>query len=376
MNKQAEGARGAGAAGAAARTRTDMKPPRRGTRVLIGLAAVLVPGIGAASGQQAPPFDAHPVQVTDCDRAPPERAADPALEYFRTAVERARGRRPDFAGCWRVIEAGCGTACQQIILVHPSTGATRWGPTVSAGATWRRDSEWLITNTRESSTPAPRRSYRFDTASAVLLPRKPVEPPPGVLNLLPSIDDSRPAVTDLRRRLQRIVDTRDHEALLDLVAPDVTVSFGGNGGPGEFRRHWALERVPGRSAIWRILERLLRFPPAAERTHDGRTWVIWPYYFDHWPDDRKAYGHVFAADYAVPVLARPAADAPPVTRVSFAGLATADAAAPEGWSAVRTGDGDVGFIAPEQQVVPVLGYRLLLYRADNRWRIDALIAGD
>jgi hypothetical protein len=349
---------------------------RRAIRAFVALAAVVLPGSGVTANEPIDPLGAHPVQVTACDRVPPARAPDPATRFFEAAIERARSREPDFAGCWRVIQAGCGTACQQIILVHPSSGATRWGPTVSAGADYRRDSEWLVTNARETSTPAPRRSYRFDSASAVLLPVEPVEAPSGALHLPPPAADARPAVSELRQRLQRIVDTHDHEALLALVAPDVIVSFGGDGGPEEFRAHWALDHAPRRSPVWEVLDRLLRLPPAADQPDAGKTWVTWPYYFDHWPDETPAYGRVFAADYAVPILARPATDAPLVTRASFAALTTADASAPNGWTAVRIDDGEVGFIAPGQPVFPVLGHRLLLHRADNGWRIDALVAGD
>jgi hypothetical protein len=77
--------------------------------------------------------------------------ADETLRNLRPVIREiiaediARG--PNFAGAYRLIEVGCGTACQSIVVVDLTGGNFLWAPiSATAGVTFRKDSRLVIVN--------------------------------------------------------------------------------------------------------------------------------------------------------------------------------------------------------------------------------------
>lgn len=202
------------------------------------------------------------------------------------------------------------------------------------------------------------------------------------------------AMRDIVARLADIVRQRDAEALRALLAPDVLVSFGGDGGPADFMQHWALDDAPRQSPVWGVLAALLRHNPAVER--DGVVRIVFPYYFSGWPHD--GFGYRFAYGSGIALRAGPHDRAPVLRRIGFEAviepgaadgwdefaemLVSDDEAAhaagqPQGrWVAVITRHGEFGYV--DRTLVPgITGYRLSLVRTESgAWHIDMLVAGD
>jgi len=212
------------------------------------------------------------------------------------------------------------------------------------------------------------------------------KPPPAAARDAP--------IRDIVTGLADIVRRRDANALRALLAPDVLVSFGGDGGPADFIQHWALDDAPQQSPVWDVLSALLRHNPAVER--DGELRLVFPYYFSGWPHD--GYGYRFAYGSGIALRAGPHDRAPVLRRIGFEAviepraaegwdefaemLASDDDAAhaagqPQGrWVAVITRHGEFGYV--DGTLVPgITGYRLSLVRTESgAWHIDMLVAGD
>lgn len=191
--------------------------------------------------------------------------------------------------------------------------------------------------------------------------------------------------------LAGIVRRRDADGLRALLAPDVLVSFGGDGGPAEFVERWDLASAPRTSAVWEVLAALLRHNPAVERD-DGAVRIVFPYYFATWPHD--GYGHRFVHGSGVALRAGPHDRAPVLDRLGFEAVmdpgaaegwedvadmlaATAEAdEVPGRWAPVITRTGLFGYV--DRGLAPgIVGYRLSMTREDGGdWRIDMLVAGD
>ncbi len=70
----------------------------------------------------------------------------PDARTFQSALARAIGTRPDFAGAYTLVQIGCGTSCQAIALVDARDGAVFFGPTAEAGLDYRADSRLIVVN--------------------------------------------------------------------------------------------------------------------------------------------------------------------------------------------------------------------------------------
>ncbi|MGH7591570.1 MAG: hypothetical protein ACREL2_09030, partial [Gemmatimonadales bacterium] len=77
------------------------------------------------------------------------------------------------------------------------------------------------------------------------------------VNTLLPVDEARrdPSLTVFRAKLVRAVETRDTAFVLSVLAPNVTNSFGGDGGVDEFRHRWQL--AAGGPQLWATLHDIL-----------------------------------------------------------------------------------------------------------------------
>jgi hypothetical protein len=172
-----------------------------------------------------------------------------------------------------------------------------------------------------------------------------------------------------RDALLRTLAQRDTASLYAIVAPDIRVSFGPDNGIGAFREEWR----PGEddSEIWSVLDDLLR--------HGGRFTTpdlfIAPWTFFGLSDSLDAFEYLVVRDSGVIVRAAPDASAAVLARLSFEIVRAASTPAPEGWTAIMTGDGRLGYVDADRVRSPV-GYRAGFERRDGRWLLVFLAAGD
>lgn len=178
-----------------------------------------------------------------------------------------------------------------------------------------------------------------------------------------------PAFAAFRDSVLRIVAARDTSALLALVAPDIKNSFGGDGGPAEFRAQWRLGEPD--SELWGVLDDILR--------HGGRfagpDAFIAPYTFDGLPDTLDAFEHLMVRDADVPVHAGRDSTSAILARLSY-DIVRAGPYDPETtWTAIALGGERVGYV-PADRIRSAVDYRLQFARRDGRWLLVFLLAGD
>ena len=176
--------------------------------------------------------------------------------------------------------------------------------------------------------------------------------------------------------LRAVVERRDAEALRRVLADDVAVSFGGDGGPAGFET--AYRPADPASDLWPTLGRLLdQGPPARE----GEV-TAFPWAYTTPPDSLAAAERAGAQVYGVTARAgapvRDAAGAV-VARAPYgtwlAGLP--GGADPESTWAVRVpGRADRTGLVRRADVFAPYDLRVGFRRLDGRWRLVFLIAGD
>ena len=122
-------------------------------QLLILLIAVL---IGTATSQSWP-FEEHAVTVFQGRPASP-KLETPLVKEHGTIIRKAAMRGANFAGHYRVVDWGCGTACGVYVIVDERTGKVFEPPEISkgvdlgvAGPEFRRDSTLMVV----ASCPPP-----------------------------------------------------------------------------------------------------------------------------------------------------------------------------------------------------------------------------
>lgn len=114
------------------------------------------PAGGAAP--ETPTFEAHPAAPSSLGGpAPVDLTSHPRARRFRTVLSRGAAEGPNFAGHYTVVSWGCGTMCQEFMIVDALTGRVYDGRTTALGAEYRLDSDLLVINPpdRLAETPCP-----------------------------------------------------------------------------------------------------------------------------------------------------------------------------------------------------------------------------
>jgi hypothetical protein len=176
-----------------------------------------------------------------------------------------------------------------------------------------------------------------------------------------------------RARLQAAVASRDTTEILRVLAPDILSSFGGDGGPEEFRRTWRLAQ-PNHSQLWAALGVVL----ALGGRFQGDTAFYAPYTFDGTPGDGFETLAVLGRNVLVRVM--PTATSAVIDTLSFEAVTRwreghSDSAAPAGWEPVRTSKAKTGWVLGHYLRSPI-DYRAGFVRRQGQWWLGAFVAGD
>lgn len=173
-----------------------------------------------------------------------------------------------------------------------------------------------------------------------------------------------------RAALQRAIAVRDTAALLAVIDPEIKLSFGGDYGSERFR-----EMLADASAeTWTELGTVLAL---GGRFYDDSTFAA-PYTYTDSPDQVDPFEALIALGDSVPVYAAPGDDAEVVAHLSF-GVVRNEwerrDPLPEGWAAVRLGDGTLAYVRSRSVRSPI-DYRAIFSRRGGRWWMITFIAGD
>lgn len=119
---------------------------------------------GRASASDHFSFSGYPAaEVLSRKPAKLDSSSDDRFQALKPVVQRiiaedvAKG--PNYAGVYRLIEVGCGTACQNIAAIDLRTGKIVWAPiATSAGVLFRKDSRLIIVK-EDKQYQSPRRYF-------------------------------------------------------------------------------------------------------------------------------------------------------------------------------------------------------------------------
>ncbi len=173
-----------------------------------------------------------------------------------------------------------------------------------------------------------------------------------------------------RRQLRAAVDRRDVRFIESILDPEILNSFGGDGGPKEFRETWKLDR-PSRSTLWRTLRSVLSMG-SGEITGQ----FCAPYVFAKFPDWKGLddFYAVAVIKKKVPAYDRPDARAPVRAYYSYDVLNSAPGA-PPGWLQIQRPSGQPLYIRRADARSPI-DYRACFHKREERWFMTTLVAGD
>lgn len=190
---------------------------------------------------------------------------------------------------------------------------------------------------------------------------------------LPPVDQCSgdASFVQFRGALRKATEKRDAKALLQLLAPDVTVNFGGDVGRKSFAAQWELDR-PAKSGLWRELSAIAKLGCA--RVQKARVMPSFAGQFNP-GNDQDAFEKMVVTSPAARLRnARPASSAT-VATLSW-DVVTALEAPDEGAEIkVRTARGREGWLSRSQLRSP-LDYRAVVEKRKGKWMITAFVAGD
>ena len=212
-------------------------------------------------------------------------------------------------------------------------------------------------------------------------------PAPSAITL-PTPPPVSTSAAEFVAKLRLIATERDIDEFMGLLNDDVMVSCGGSGGKAEFAGHWRLDTERGRSTLWATLERLLEhggWNEAGGKDDDGVDFperLALPWFFQAWPGDADAE-NAFIVEKTAPLRAAPELAAPIVARLAHPTVVhgrveegdEAPAWVDHGWLAVSAPESGLGFVRQED-VVPLLGTRILAVATPGGWKIEAMVSGD
>ncbi len=113
-------------------------------------------GAQLASDARPPAFEDYPAarESFGGDPAEPDFATLPGARMFRTPIRRGAAEGPNLARQYTVVTWGCGSQCQQFVILDAESGRITDGFTTMWGVEHRLDSELVIVNPRPPDLPA------------------------------------------------------------------------------------------------------------------------------------------------------------------------------------------------------------------------------
>jgi len=172
-----------------------------------------------------------------------------------------------------------------------------------------------------------------------------------------------------RNSLVDIVKRRDTPALLAILDPEITNSFGGTGGVPEFEEQW--EIFNRKSDVWKVLGSILSMGGAFVSENE----FCAPYVSARFPSDLDGFewAAIVAAD--VPLLAEAREEAVVIARLSYALVRTSPERRSGDWVMVDVEEVGTGYVRGSLVRSPI-DWRAYFSKRENRWVMSALVAGD
>lgn len=189
---------------------------------------------------------------------------------------------------------------------------------------------------------------------------------------LPPVDQcsSQAGFAEFRQSLEIAVQRRNEKALLDLLAPDVMVNFGGDSGRQAFARQWGFSQKD-QSPLWAELETILALGCALH----GEAALIPSLAGQFNPeDDQDLFEKVVVISDKAELRAGTEPGSKVLAKLAWNVVNSVEASG-DVYMKVRLADGREGWL-PADQLRSPLDYRAVIEKRDGQWLITAFVAGD
>ena len=189
---------------------------------------------------------------------------------------------------------------------------------------------------------------------------------------LPPVEEcsSEPGFTAFRDRLRDVAAGKDRKALLAMLAPDVTVNFGGAQGPEAFAEAWGLDRADD-SDLWPLLRKILALGCAV--SDEGYAIPSLTIQFEP-QEDEDFFDTFVVVSPAATLRSGPEANSKAVAKLAWDVVKAVDQSR-GAQTKVRLQDGREGWVSSEDLYNPAY-YRMFLQKRGGKWVIAAFVAGD
>jgi hypothetical protein len=173
-----------------------------------------------------------------------------------------------------------------------------------------------------------------------------------------------------REELLVTIEHRDVEALIEVIDPNVLISFGMDNGIEHFMEEW--DPASPESEIWDELAVLLRMGGTFQP--NGAFYA--PYVFTEFPDDLEPFMGRLILGPNVPLYELPDTSSNILTYLSYNAVRyRRDSRVLEGWTSVMTQDNRAGFVE-ESMVHGPIDYRAGFTKKNGNWIMTCFVAGD
>jgi hypothetical protein len=190
--------------------------------------------------------------------------------------------------------------------------------------------------------------------------------------LLPTDEAAEnPSFLAFRQRLITAVREKDHQYVVSILAPNISLGFSGAKGVRAFRKEWRPERKD--SKLWPTLQSLLSLGGSFDE--DGE--FVAPYVYSKFPEGLDSLDDHCIIGKDVRVRSGPSATAPIIATLSYDIVQPATPAVTHAteWVKITTPDGQSGYVS-RRFLRSAMDYRASFAKVKGQWKMNFLVAGD
>jgi hypothetical protein len=182
------------------------------------------------------------------------------------------------------------------------------------------------------------------------------------------------------KEILKAVENKNVSKLLTYFSKDVKVSFEGENGTEDLKKHWALNKNANKSEIWQTLKNAIAIGGTFQ--DDNNYWT--PYVFTTFPSQYDVYEYAAIVGKAVSMRNQPSLKGEVMAELDYEIVKLTNSEGEKEeiidgekhyWYEVIRQDNQKGYIYGKYLRRPV-DYRIGMTYTSGRWLIDTFVAGD
>jgi len=186
-----------------------------------------------------------------------------------------------------------------------------------------------------------------------------------------------PSFLAYRQKLIDAVKQKDTKALLSMLDPEISISFGGDSGLASFRKNWKLDQAPENSPLWQELGTVLAMGGAWMPDSKGKlTTFCAPYTYTQMPeDDNDTFAVAAIIGKDVALRSAPRDNGGVIRRLSYDRVHLVGGEGEYRWRKIQTLDKIQGYVL-RTEVRSGIDTRACFDKKAGIWKMTTLVAGD